>query len=108
MKPEEAIEILELPKDPLQSGTHYHAIPSLKRITYSEYLDARATAIAALEKQIPKKPDAEGDGYGDNGEIIDDTWICHNCESDYEMDYEKYDYCPKCGQRIDWSEEDET
>ena len=23
------------------------------------------------------------------------------------MDYDKYDYCPNSGQRIDWSEEDD-
>ena len=25
----------------------------------------------------------------------------------YEVDYDEYDYCPNCGQRIDWSEEDD-
>lgn len=29
---------------------------------------------------------------------------CPNCEKSYEMDYEKYDYCPNCGQAIDWSD----
>lgn len=57
-------------------------------------------------KEIPKKPDYEGDGYGDNGEIIYDTWICPNCDKRYELDYDDYDYCPNCGQRIDWSDED--
>ncbi len=62
----------------------------------------------ALEKQIPKKPDIYGDGYDDNGNLIYDTYDCPNCEKSYEMDYEKYDYCPSCGQAIDWSEENET
>lgn len=22
----------------------------------------------------------------------------------YELDYDKYEYCPNCGQRIDWSD----
>ena len=26
---------------------------------------------------------------------------------DDDVDYEEYDYCPSCGQRIDWSEEQE-
>lgn len=63
------------------------------------------TAISALEKQIPKKPDYEGDGYDDEGNLIYDTWICPNCGcKDYEVDYDHYDYCPNCGQAIDWSE----
>ena len=59
-------------------------------------------AIEALEKQIPKKPNYEGDGYY-NGEIVIETWICPNCEKDYEVDYDDYDYCPNCGQHIDHS-----
>lgn len=53
----------------------------------------------AREKQIPKRPDYEGDGYAD-GEIVYDTWICPNCGIKYEVDYDDYDYCPKCGQAI--------
>ena len=57
-------------------------------------------AIEALEKQIPKTPDYEGDGYSD-GELVYDTWICPNCGKDYEVDYDDYKYCPECGQAID-------
>lgn len=59
-------------------------------------------AIKALEKQIPKKPNYEGDGYY-NGELVLDTWICPNCGKSYEVDYNDYDYCPNCGQHIDHS-----
>lgn len=61
-------------------------------------------AISALEKQIAKTPDYEGDGYAD-GELVYDTWICPNCGEYYEVGYHDYDYCPKCGQHIqheDW------
>lgn len=61
-------------------------------------------ATKALEKQIPKHPHLEGDGYDDNGYMIYDTWICPCCEKHYEVDYDKYDYCPSCGQHIDWSD----
>ena len=61
-------------------------------------------AINALEKQIPKKPYYEGDGYAD-GQLVYDTWICPCCENHYEVDYDNYDYCPNCGQAIDRSEE---
>lgn len=60
-----------------------------------------------LDKETPKKPDYEGDGYDEKGEIIYDTWICPNCGKRYEVDYDDYDYCPNCGQKIDWSENNE-
>ena len=60
-------------------------------------------AIKALENQIPKKPNIEGDGYAD-GQLVYDTWICPCCENHYEIDYDNYDYCPNCGQHIDRSE----
>lgn len=62
--------------------------------------------INSIEKQIPKKPDFEGDGYAD-GQLVYDTWICPNCEKRYEVDYEEYDHCPNCGQKINWSEVEE-
>lgn len=60
-------------------------------------------AIEALEKQIPQKPNVEGDGYAD-GVLIYDTWICPHCEIRYEIDYDDYAYCPNCGQAIDRSD----
>ena len=54
----------------------------------------------AVEKQRPKRPDYEGDGYAD-GHLVYDTWICPNCGKNYEVDYDNYDYCPSCGQRLD-------
>ena len=60
-------------------------------------------AIKALENQIPKKPNIEGDGYAD-GQLVYDTWICPCCENHYEIDYDNYDYCPNCEQHIDRSE----
>lgn len=56
----------------------------------------------AKEKQIPQTPCIEGDGYAD-GHLVYDTWICPNCEEHYEIDYDDYDYCPKCGQAINKS-----
>lgn len=60
--------------------------------------------IEALEKQLPKKPNFEGDGYAPNGTFVYDTWICPSCEGYYEVDYDDYVYCPQCGQKLDWSE----
>ena len=54
----------------------------------------------AVEKQKPKEPDYEGDGFDDKGELVYDTWICPNCGEKYEVDYNDCKYCPKCGQGI--------
>lgn len=59
-----------------------------------------------VDKATPKKPFYEADGYDENGELIYDTWICPNCNHYYEVDYDDYDYCPNCGQAIDWSDKD--
>lgn len=57
------------------------------------------------EKQLPKKPIYEGDGYAPDGTFIFDERLCPNCGSRYEVDYDDYSYCPNCGQRIDREEE---
>ena len=71
-----------------------------------ETMDAIGYAIQALEKQIPQYPLYEADGYAD-GVLVSDTWICPRCGHHYEVDYDDYDYCPNCGQRIDWSNKNE-
>lgn len=60
-----------------------------------------------IDKRIPKKPDIYGNGYDNNGEIIYDTYDCPNCHKSYDVDYDghgQYNYCPRCGQAIDWSD----
>lgn len=55
-----------------------------------DYSVAFETAIEALEKQIPNK-------------LKDDGWLyCPICGRDVLMD--RFDYCPDCGQALDWSE----
>ena len=61
--------------------------------------------VQALEKQIPKKQTYEGDGYAPDGTFVWDEWLCPCCGKRYEVDYDDYDYCPNCGQKIDWSDE---
>ena len=59
--------------------------------------------VQALEKQIPKKQTYEGDGYAPDGTFVWDEWLCPCCGKRYEVDYDDYDYCPNCGQKLDWS-----
>ena len=67
--------------------------------------EAIDVAVEALQKNIPKEPIWEGDGYAD-GEMVYDTWRCPECDLPYEED-QIYNYCPNCGQKILWWEESE-
>ena len=69
-----------------------------------DFCTAKHMAIEALEKQIPKSPILEGDGYAD-GEMVYDRWYCPRCDMDYDAEYEQHDYCPVCGQKILWKED---
>ena len=75
------------------------------RCDHTMVADNARTAIEALKRQLPKEVFYEGDGYAD-GELVLDTWICPCCRTMYEVDYDRYFYCPNCGQAIDWSEEE--
>lgn len=93
-----AIKALEEVQQYQAIGIHEECVR--KNFTFKSLLESR-------EKQTPKKPDLEGDGYGDDGVLIYDTWICPCCGKRYEIDYEEYNYCPNCGQAIDWSARNE-
>lgn len=81
------------------------AIKALEEIQQYRAIGTVEECRAAVEKQKPKKPDYEGDGYSD-GHLVYDTWICPCCGKHYEVDYDDYDFCPECGQCIDWSDEE--
>lgn len=119
MKPEEAIEIAihclgvqaeqavceECPVY-LEGGVACRevaraAIYALKEIQKYREIGTVEECREAVEKQKPKAPDYEGDGYAD-GYMVYDTWICPNCGEKYEVDYDDYEHCPNCGQAIRW------
>ena len=57
--------------------------------------------IKRIGKRIPKKLDVSA--YNEDGSLL--MYKCPSCASPYDVDYDgQYDYCPKCGQAIDWSE----
>ena len=71
-----------------------------------------AVIIAVLKQadsseQNSQKLIYEGDGYY-NGELVYDTAICPRCNRHFDInDEEEYGYCPSCGQKLDWSIDDE-
>lgn len=79
------------------------ALESMEEVEQYRALGTVEELKEAREKQIPQTPCIEGDGYCPEGNLVYDTWICPNCEEHYEIDYDDYDYCPKCGQAIDKS-----
>lgn len=57
--------------------------------------------LKALEKQIPKKPKKDDVHYICPSDC--DTWLLYDDEIPNDND----NYCPCCGQAIDWSEVEE-
>ena len=82
MKPEEAIAEIR------ESGLYGNQV----------HMETLELALESLEKQVPKKPNVKElpDAFGRL------YWnVCWACDEEIESDY---DYCPDCGQRIDWED----
>lgn len=97
-------------KDVCYSITEYQeaktvAVQALEEIQQYRAIGTLEECRAAVEKQTARRPDYEGDGYSD-GHLVYDTWICPCCGKHYEVDYDNYNYCPDCGQKLDWSDEE--
>lgn len=78
------------------------------------FITALENAIEALEKQIPKKLTIKLSEQMIQGYLYrDKCCYCPTCDSfrgnlDYEpQKIRKYDFCPDCGQTLDWGGEDE-
>ena len=61
---------------------------------------ARDVAVSAMKKQLPKK-----------WKVSVDSYVCPECGRDVEFQtmlgvdilfHGRYDFCPNCGQAIDW------
>lgn len=108
MTPEEAIEKLKILKK--------LKIPVRIEFYEGSLREACEIAIAALEKQIPKKPLKRkqmvfvelDNGRNESGEK--DVFYCPICCEYIGVKYGEHpvvnvqNYCKKCGQRIDWSD----
>ena len=101
------LEEIKLLKETHLTGVELAQISCmLKQLAEYEKIGTLKEVREAVEKQNPKTPTYEGDGYAPDGSFVWDEWICPRCGTSYEVDYDEYDYCPNCGQSIDWSEEE--
>lgn len=101
------IERLQLSKQTVKENIAILESQEPEDAGYYLQLEHEKMVLEALEKQMPKKPDIEGDGYDENGELIYDTGYCPACRHEFEVYYDATIYCPNCGQHLDWSETEE-
>lgn len=97
MKPEEAIEILRERID--FTREIWSNMPEI-----IEYHEALELAIKALQVQIPMKPNNIKSIFDFSGRYYTEKGNCPACNREglYKSDF----YCNKCGQKLDWGEED--
>ena len=100
MKPQEAIGIMKI------------AIAEVEWEYPMDYAAAFETAIEALEKQVPKRTTYIhlNTRYTHWGRVRHDQFRCCNCGLTKEFvdgHASQYKFCPQCGLKIDWSEEDD-
>lgn len=65
----------------------------------SSFENAYSMAIQALEKQIAKKPRFYAFNYYCS--------VCDNLVGNNEFEWRRFKYCDTCGQKLDWSGEQE-
>lgn len=96
MKPEEAIKILQE-----RIGLTKKVWSNVSEII--EYREALELAVKALEKQTPMKPNNMRTILDFSGRYYTKKGNCPACNSEglYKADI----YCNKCGQKLDWGEE---
>ncbi len=113
---EEMAEVRDIAIKALEEIQEYRALGTVEQIEEQMLLTAADETILreykvlgvveelreAKEKLMPKTPCIWGDGYSD-GYPVYDMYECPGCGEEYEIDGEKYDFCPNCGQAIDWN-----
>lgn len=77
------------------------AIQALEEIQQYRVIGTMEELRELKEKGTAKAPYLFGDGYF-NGVPVCDEYNCPNCDESYEVDFDHYDYCPNCGQKLDW------
>ena len=57
-----------------------------------------------VKKEIHRSPIRNGYWYDPDRSHVHVGWKCSNCGTKYRVYYADYDYCPHCGQRIDFGD----
>ena len=96
MKPEEAIKILQE-----RIGLTKKVWSNVPEII--EYREALELAVKALEKQIPMKPNNIKSIFDFSGRYYTTEGNCPVCNRE-KLNKSDF-YCNKCGQKLDWGEE---
>ena len=92
MTEQEAIKVLEKPSVHIKPV--HKAENGMDFLTYSaDLVETFEMSIKALEKQIPKKPTM----------VYPTIASCPICD---EIICPHTEYCPDCGQKLDWGNED--
>ena len=73
------------------------------KFTEDDY-KANEMAIQALEKQIPKKPIINH--INTNEDVTEIEYTCSACGTNYVELTPCEEWCPYCGNKIDWSDEE--
>ena len=97
MTPQEAIEALKFDNAMMLFEPMTGEVKSYEQLNEDNRrcYDANIMAIAALEKQMPKKVVAKSKGL-----------CCPNC-NEQVFPFDDEEYCGRCSQALDWSESDE-
>ena len=91
MKPEKALKQIKILQD------------SIGSLVNEDVFAALCEARHALEKQVPMEPEEVIMENGDQTQTID---LCPMCGSADISEADEWTYCPVCGQKIDWGEDD--
>ena len=85
----------------LHPGTHHCLLTDcFGKCKLNQVREAIEDIKTVVNKQEAVEPDLSGDGYSDDEELIYDTWTCPTCNTDYKVDYDIYNHCPNCGQKL--------
>ena len=75
-------------------------------IASEETIESFEIAVEAMKKQMPMKPVIEQGApsyYGGSG-ICSEYCACPKCGEAVGRGDDKANYCPECGQKIDWED----
>lgn len=101
MNPEEALKVLDALYNANSLFEYMNSIYDDAEIFYS----AVKVSMDALKKQIPMKPDEHPEQVQKHMNLGVKAPFCPKCGNDLlDEKNDCYDFCPHCGQAIDWGE----